>query len=110
MVENIRLDRFVDRPLDRIGEAIDFEREALRPRRQLPHHQREIGARNTGVAAQIGNHIGPQRADIGDPPRIDRIVVARQFMAVPLGDLLLLAREVVVEQAEALEPGDFFFA
>ena len=47
------------------------------------------------MALEIGDHIGAQRADIGDPARIDRVAIAGQFMPVPFGNLLLLARQIV---------------
>ena len=51
---------------------------------------------------EIGDHIGAQHPDIGEPPCVDGRVLARKLALVPLFNLGPLGGEVVLEHFESL--------
>ncbi len=103
MVEDVRLDGFVLRPRHRIGEAVDFQRQAVRSRAQLAHHQRHVLV-HAGVGAQIALDIGAEGPEIGHPAGVDRVLPTLGELGVPLVDLLALVDQVILQQAKAIQP------
>src|SRR5690606_7513306 len=103
VVEYVRLDILVSRPGDRVGEAVDLQRQALRGGRKLTdlHGHALVHA---GMGAQVGFHIGAEGADIGGAAGIGRNAGALAELAVPLGKLSLLLRQVGFEVPEGAEP------
>ena len=93
VVENISLYPFILGPGGGRREAVDLQRQAVRGRCQLAHHQGHVPA-NARMSPQVGIQIGAQGAEVGEVATIDGAADGIAELLVVAAELLLLAAEV----------------
>ncbi len=105
VVEQVGLDGLVVDPRRRIGEAVQFERNAFGRERQLPRHVRHVAA-DARMALQVVRDVCAERAEIGQLAAVRRAVAGRTQRAVPLRDRIDLVFEIILQQRQAFETFD----
>ena len=108
VIEDIRLDPLVLRPFRRRREAIDLDRQSVGGRIALPDQEGHV-LPDLGMGLQIVEHVGPERTDVGEPSRVDRIFPRFLYGTVRLREQRLFPGEILAEHVEPLEVLDLVF-
>ena len=106
MIEDVRLDVFVDSPFGRVREAVNLQRQSLGPRAELTNNQRHAFV-DLRVILQVVVRVCAKSADVRQPPSIHfRVHLGRESLVV-VGQLLFLVLNVVLQQCETREMINF---
>ena len=109
MVEDIRLIGLIACPGDGVGEAVEYQRQAVCGRAQLSDQLGHL-LMDARMLAQVVFDVGAEGADVGDSPGIGRFLAGLGQCAVPTEQFALLAVQVLAKQQKTLQAGDLFRA
>lgn len=109
VVEDIRLNGLIACPGDGVGEAVEFQRQAICGWVHLPDQLGHLLV-DTWVLTQVVLDVSAEGADVGDPPGICWLLAGLCQCAVPAEQLALLAVQVLAEQQKTLQAGDLLWA